>query len=364
METTTTYGQPYMRASQADYPLVRQMLSKRIAYHLLFWVVIFVYNTLYLGFLWNDYTSSFYEFAIILPFYIGIVYFNVYYLIPRYLAKQNYPVYFALLLLAMVLTVVSFQILTNQLVISNFCPTSYKRFPLFDTRKTLKEAFHTTSLMALVTGIKLTKDWVSQQQKIQTIEKQNVKNELEFLKSQIQPHFFFNTLNNLYSLSVRKSDLAPEVVLKLSDLMSYMLYESDNQETTLKKEIDHIQNYLALESLRFGQRLRLDFQIDGNTDHKRVPPLLLLPFIENAFKHGTSHETGELDIRILLKTTPQHLIFEVSNPRFEQKNNRKKHKGLGLKNVKRRLDLLYAKNHVLNIQETDNQYSISLKIPI
>ena len=171
-------------------------------------------------------------------------------------------------------------------------------------------------------------------------------------------------MNNLYSLTIKKSDLAPEVVVKLSGLMSYMLYESDSQETTLKKEIEHIQNYLDLESLRFGKRLHLDFKIEGAIEQKKLPPLLLLPFIENAFKQGTSHETGALDLKISLKVLNEHLLFEVINPKFDNQQSRKKHKGLGLKNVKRRLDLLYSDKYELTIQPSDKEYFISLFIPL
>ena len=219
------------------------------------------------------------------------------------------------------------------------------------------------SVFGMTTGIKLTKDWIGHQEKIKDLEKQNLKNELEFLKSQIQPHFFFNTLNNLYSLTLKKSDLAPEVVVKLSDLMSYMLYESDSLETTLRKEVEHIKNYLDLEGLRFGKRLHLNFDIIGEVDKKKIPPLLLLPFIENAFKHGTSHETGEIHLKIELNILHDKLVFGVTNPRFENQSSRKKHKGLGLKNVQRRLDLLYGKNYKLQILPTAKEYSISLELP-
>lgn len=234
----------------------------------------------------------------------------------------------------------------------------------FDPKLTIKRMFDMVSIFGMTTGIKLTKDWIGHQEKLKDLEKQNLKNELEFLKSQIQPHFFFNTLNNLYSLTLKKSDLAPEVVLKLSDLMSYMLYESDSQETTLRKEIEHIKNYLDLESLRFGKRLHLELSILGETDSKKIPPLLLLPFIENAFKHGTSHETGEIRLKITLQATTHKLLFEVSNPRFEHGQSRKKHKGLGLKNVRRRLDLLYADRYILHIQPTAKEYAISLQLPL
>jgi two-component system, LytTR family, sensor kinase len=362
---TTTLSPTYLPQSEPSVGLLPRVMARRISYHLLFWLVIFCYNTLYLGFLWNDYVNSFFEFVIILPFYIGITYFNIYYLIPKYLANQKVWQYIAILIALVLATVVCFQIITNQLVIANFCPKSYRSFPLFDPKKTIKECFYTVSLVGLVTGIKLTKDWLWQEQQLQVMEKQRIKTELEFLKSQIQPHFFFNTLNNLYSLSVRKSDLAPEVVLKLSDLMSYMLYESDNPETTLKKEIEHIQNYLDLEKLRFGNRLFLDFEIDGSTEGIKIPPLLLLPFIENAFKHGTSHENGELKLKILFKVQPQSVVFEVTNPRFVgNRPHRKKHKGLGMKNVKRRLDLLFGETYQLQVNPSESEYFISLELPI
>lgn len=323
-----------------------------------------IYNTLYLGFLRDDYSEAFFEFAVKFPFYLLVVYVNLYYFIPQFLLKGRYVLYFILLTLSTLVAVSFFLTLINHLIYINYCPSGYKPNMPFDPKLTIKRMFDMVSIFGMTTGIKLTKDWIGHQEKLKDLEKQNLKNELEFLKSQIQPHFFFNTLNNLYSLTLKKSDLAPEVVLKLSDLMSYMLYESDSQETTLRKEIEHIKNYLDLESLRFGKRLHLQLSILGETDLKKIPPLLLLPFIENAFKHGTSHETGEIHLQIKLQVNANQLLFEVTNPRFEHAQSRKKHKGLGLKNVIRRLDLLYANRYVLNIQPTAKEYFISLQLPL
>lgn len=345
-----------------DIPL-KKLLARRGVYHTLFWTVICIYNTLYLGFLKDDYSEAFFEFAVKFPFYLGLVYCNIYYFIPNFLLKGRYIQYVLLLTASTFLAVAFIQTLINHLIYINYCPVGYRSDVLFDPKPTVKRMFDMVSIFGMTTGIKLTKDWIGNQEKIKDLEKQNLKNELEFLKSQIQPHFFFNTLNNLYSLTLKKSDLAPEVVVKLSDLMSYMLYESDSQETTLRKEVEHIKNYLDLESLRFGKRLHLDFQVLGEVEQKKIPPLLLLPFIENAFKHGTSHETGEIHLKIVLQVQAQRLLFEVVNPRFENQNPRKKHKGLGLKNVKRRLDLLYGKQYHLAIQPTAKEYVISLELP-
>lgn len=361
MQTTAslTRSTPFL----ADLP-ARSLLGQRWVYHSLFWIVLSLYYTLYFGFLLNNYTQAVFEFSVKFPFYLVLVYGNIYYLIPNFLLPGKYIQYFVFLILATLVSVAIIQTLINHLIYINYCPVGYHPNVLFDPKPTAKRMFDTFSVFGVTSGIKLTKDWIDNQQRIKELEGQSVRNELEFLKSQIQPHFFFNTLNNLYSLTIKKSDLAPEVVVKLSGLMSYMLYESDSQETTLKKEIEHIQNYLDLESLRFGKRLHLNFQIEGAIEQKKLPPLLLLPFIENAFKHGTSHETGVLDLKISLKVLNEHLLFEVINPKFDNQQSRKKHKGLGLKNVQRRLDLLYSDNYELTIQPSDKEYFISLFIPL
>ncbi len=361
MQSTASF--PHRTAFFTDLP-AKGVLSQRWAYHSLFWLVLSMYNILYFGFLLNNYTQAVFEYSVKFPFYFILVYGNIYYLIPRFLLTGKYFQYFVFLVLSTLLSVAVIQTLINHLILINYCPVGYHPNVLFDPKPTAKRMFDTFSVLGVTSGLKLTKDWIDNQEKIKELEGQSVKNELEFLKSQIQPHFFFNTLNNLYSLTIKKSDLAPEVVVKLSGLMSYMLYESDSHETTLKKEIEHIQNYLDLESLRFGKRLNLDFQIEGSIEQRKLAPLLLLPFIENAFKHGTSHETGVLDLKITLKILNGKLLFVVVNPRFDNSSNRKKHKGLGLKNVQRRLALLYGNNYELNIQPTEKQYFISLFIPL
>jgi LytS/YehU family sensor histidine kinase len=201
-----------------------------------------------------------------------------------------------------------------------------------------------------------------QKQQLQEIEKNQVATELAFLRSQIQPHFFFNTLNNLYSLTLQKSDLAPEVVLKLSSLMSYMLYESGASQIPLQKEIGNLENYIGLEQLRFGTRLSLSFEKKGPMESVRIPPLLLLAFVENSFKHGISQIAGEGHIHLLLQIDPGELIFHIDNPIG---NGRPQNTpGIGLKNAIRRLDLLYGPRYRLDLQEIENTFHVTLKIPL
>ena len=217
-------------------------------------------------------------------------------------------------------------------------------------------------LTGFTAAVKLSKEWIRNQQLIKEKEKQYLETELNFLKAQIQPHFFFNTLNNLYSLTLKKSDQAPEIVLKLSELMSYMLYESNTPKVSLTKEITYLQNYLDLEKLRFGQRLIVNFEMEGSIEEVSIPPMILILFLENSFKHGVKNNLNKIQIGISLKITGGFLFFEVKNPLEE--NASTGNKGIGLTNAKRRLDLLYGNNYHLDFLEKNNEFIVSLKMPV
>ncbi|HEY4205714.1 MAG TPA: histidine kinase, partial [Puia sp.] len=217
------------------------------------------------------------------------------------------------------------------------------------------------SLIGLTTGIKFLKDWMRQERQWQEKERQHIQTELNFLRSQVHPHFFFNTLNNLYSLTIRKSDQAPEVVLKLSDLMSYMLYGAGTPTVALDKEIANLENYMALEKLRFGQRLTLGFEKEGETGGVEIPPLLLITFVENSFKHGLKDKAGAVRIDLCLRVEKGILCFEVRNPAGPGESEPG---GIGLKNVRRRLDILYEGRYDLQLQRRNDLFEIKLKIPL
>ena len=217
-------------------------------------------------------------------------------------------------------------------------------------------------LTGFTTAVKLSKDWIQNQQLMKEKEKQYLETELNFLKAQIQPHFFFNTLNNLYSLTLKKSDQAPEIVLKLSALMSYMLYESNTPKVSLSKEITYLQNYLDLEKLRFGQRLVVTFEMEGQIEEVNIPPMILILFLENSFKHGVKNNLNKIRIEISLKVEEGFLFFRVKNPVAE--NTSTGNTGIGLKNAKRRLELLYGNNYRLDLSEKQNEFIVSLKMPV
>ena len=347
--TTPSFGS---HQENIRFPKWFKFFSKRINYHIVFWLLLFLYNTIYIGYI-SNYKYSFYSFSLKLPFLVGICYFNNYYLILAFLYTRRYLRYVLGIVVTLVVGTVLLQIALNSLVYMKLCPAQYVADALFSYENTLDKMFSITAIVFFATGLKLSKDWLAQQHKITEITNQQLKTELDFLKLQISPHFLFNTLNNLYALVLKKSDQAPEVVLKFSNMVSYLLYESDHQRASLKKEVEVIRDYLGLEELRFGDRIETDLTIVGETNSFSMPPLILLPFIENCFKHGTRNMLERVTIRIILTITDNSLHLQTVNPMPLKTLEPNKKSGVGLKNVKRRLNLIYGDNHELETNEFD-----------
>ncbi len=189
--------------------------------------------------------------------------------------------------------------------------------------------------------------------------------ELHFLQSQLSPHFLFNTLNNLYGISLSQHEKIPSMLLKLSDLLRYSVYEAKELYVPLSDEIEYIRNYIDFERLRIGERLELDVNIEevfGN--NVKIAPLLLIVFVENAFKHSKNTLSDKIQISITLKTFGKDILFAVKNSYDPETESGKKegYKGLGLENVQKRLDLLYPEKYELTILAKDNIYSVKLQI--
>jgi LytS/YehU family sensor histidine kinase len=190
---------------------------------------------------------------------------------------------------------------------------------------------------------------------------ENLKTELSFLRSQISPHFLFNVLNNIVALVRLKSDELEPTILKLSSLMQYMLYETDDEKVLLKSEADYLQSYIDLQKLRFGDRLKLNVNLGLKEDWHTIEPMLLISFVENAFKHGTGMIENPI-IDISLQAVNNELAFIVKNKFIDDDQAKDQVSGIGLINVKRRLQLLYGKNHDLNIDSTDQWFIVTLKL--
>lgn len=203
--------------------------------------------------------------------------------------------------------------------------------------------------------------WRDAERKKDLIEAEKANTELSFLKSQVNPHFFFNTLNNIYSLAVVNSEKTAPAVMKLSHIMRYILTETQTEQVPLEKEIDFIKNFIDLQLVRLTDKVNVKFSIDGNIANKQIAPLLFIPFIENAFKYGVSTKENS-EIEILLSVVNNQILFHVSNTIVHAENLYNGTTGIGINNVKRRLELSYPKQHSLKVGQFDNQFKVDLEI--
>jgi len=239
--------------------------------------------------------------------------------------------------------------------------TNFFNNRLMEMNDTLfKNILEVIMVIIIVTAIKVVKDGFKQKIQLQEIQGRHLQTELQLLKSQVNPHFLFNTLNNLYSLSLDKSKKLPQVIKKLSDLMSYMFESSKNQKVSLIKEIEFIKNYLALEKLRLATDSDIIFSVEGNPDDKTIAPMLFIPIVENCFKHGVTATTGKFFVHLNLAIKKKKLLFTADNNiglKLEKASS-----GMGLKNVRRRLELLYPNHHNLVVHKKKDSFQLIMEI--
>lgn len=203
------------------------------------------------------------------------------------------------------------------------------------------------------------------QQRLLKVEEEKKSMELKVLKNQLNPHFLFNTLNNLYALTLKKDDKAPEIIAKLSEILDFVLYRCNDDFVCIKKEINLLENYIALEKLRYNEnRLDISFTKEIQKDTK-ISPLILLTFVENAFKHGVINETEKAVICMNLETKKEQTIFSIENTKPQNETTKRSVKSqIGLENVRKQLDLLYPKKHQLVIEETQTKFTVKLCLTI
>jgi len=224
--------------------------------------------------------------------------------------------------------------------------------------------FNYPTVVGFALAIKLLKNWYLKQKEAAQAAREKINAELQLLKAQVHPHFLFNTLNNIYSFIINDSPVATEAIKKLSTLLRYIINECNQPLVKLEKELTMIRGYIDLEKIRYGESFNMSLQIQGNAINKMICPLLLIPFLENSFKHGASqmltHPWVSLDIVI----EERDLYFNLSNSKPMLTAEKMVTKGLGLRNVKKRLAILYPEMHVLNITDEVMSFSVSLKVPL
>jgi two-component system LytT family sensor kinase len=331
--------------------------SWQIFWHSLFWIgttsffMFLVHNNAKIKL--TDLLVTFLGYGII---NIGLFYLNYLVYIPHYLNRKNYRKYGLIILLSIIaigfLKYVLGWIFHEHILIRNGKTISFSSY--FTSTCFTSIIFILLSLL-----LHFTVDWFMNERIQRDLETQRLTAELALLKSQINPHFLFNSLNSIYSLAYQRAENTPEAILKLSEIMRYMLYECNDNKVDLANELQYLQNFIDLQKIRFGDNSYVKFEVEGIITNQQIVPLLLISFIENAFKHGVANDPNA-PIQLKITVDDGHLQFYMHNKKHL--HNRDAAGGIGLNNVKRRLKLLYPNQYHLNINDTADTYTCELSL--
>ena len=344
----------------------KEVILKKIAQillHIIFWCAVLLFFTYFFGFENNDdnYILSFSLF--LMPITIATTYVSIYKLIPDYLIKKRYFLFGLYSLYTLTIS-------GYLLLVSVFFGLGYLSEFKYNNMSQLSRSLFFVMIavyivVIVVSAFKLLKLNLKHAEKTKELETKILdtqlklkEQELNYLKMQIHPHFLFNTLNTMYGFALKKADETPEMILKLSNLLDYLLYQVDKPFVLLSDEINHIKDYIELEKMRFNNTLDVNFKYDNILKTNKIAPMLLLPFIENSFKHG-SLKNGVLSINIDLYCNKDAINFYIENTNSKSEHTKK---GIGLENMQKRLDLLYKNKYTLTIDNTIDFYKVHLKL--
>lgn len=285
---------------------------------------------------------------------IALFYFNAYYLVPKFFTRKKIFAYCSMTLL----TVLALAMANAQLIHASY-PVHRSLFHAFNMR-----FFSELFIVAISLSYRIIGDNTRLEEVRKEKENENLKTELSFLRSQVSPHFMFNVLNNMVALARKKSDKLEPILIELSGLLRYMLYESVTEKVSLEKEIEYLRSFVNLQMLRFGDDIKVNFNIDNPHGGNFIEPMLFIPLVENAFKHGIGL-VRQPEIDIQLRSGDKTVSLKVTN-KFnpESKEIKDSSSGIGLSNLRRRLNLLYPAKHQLQITESENEFSVSLNIDL
>ena len=330
---------------------------QRWVIHVLFWLFVLLFYVVFFGRKNSNYLQTLFFVGLLMPVTIGTTYFLNYYLVPRYLMKERYGfflLYFTYtligsLFLEMMIAMLTFIVMAG-VNIRDMSPASIDIF------------FLLTSLLVVVffgVAIKMLLHWRQSKEDYQKLMRDKVEAELKFLKVQLNPHFLFNTLNNLYYLTTEKSDKAPRAILELSEILDYVLHQGKSVYVPLENELKQVDNYISLESLRYEDRLKISKEITREMKGQVIGPMMLITLIENAFKHGVMKSTGKSWIIIKVACAPDRMEVNISN----SWRNVPVGKGIGLENLRSQLNYLYPGKHSLEIEsERKGEFSVKLTL--
>jgi len=338
-----------------------QWFSQKWVYHSVFWLSYTI--------MWHLIAAQhpFTKYSLLISFLfmtvdMGASYTNLYVLLPRFFYKKFYIKY-ALLFVANIAFFIGLMIFLWSLL----------EYSFFGSTNIAKSTYVFSSVFGSVMGVvtitmlvKLGKRSLETERKNEELEKEKLATELKFLKSQLNPHFLFNALNSIYFLIKKDQDTAAEALVSFSDMLRYQIYECNDSKISLANELEFLQNFIQLSQLRKNENFELKTSFAQNVNGEMLSPLILIPFVENAFKHVSTDKSLKNWINIDLQLEGKKLLFEVANSLSEEVSSEEAVKvgGLGLPNVKRRLDLLYPKKYKLDIKENKDTYQVSLALEL
>lgn len=324
--------------------------------HFLGWMLVLVFYSSVYGRFMGAFAPALLHTLITLPFYILPTYYLAYYIVPRFLITHQY-LRAAHHTIYLILFTTFGYIITSIIVI--IIPTPDLFYTSGPNPMSVDLFIHLIGIFAVVFLIAAIRLFQLRQE----VEHERLKAETDLLKGQLHPHFLFNTLNNLYAQTLKKSDTAPEMILKLSALLDYTLYQAGQPLVPLEKELEGIDAYIELEKMRFGQRLDLTLDVHGHIKDKSIAPLIFMPLVENAFKHGVARHDDAGWIKVKLDVMPDGCKFTVSNSvNSHRKDSDQRSTGIGLQNLRRRLDLHYADQYALKIRDETDTYRVELTL--
>ncbi len=340
--------------------------SVQVVLHIIFWILIVLWRAKADYYTKADFSYFLIQNIIRIPPIIVATYLLAYYILPKYLIKDKD--YFRFILFSLINFIVVFNIelmIFRSDLMTWFIPQDSYMLKVFKYIHPFRIAFGILSVMGIFSLFRFFQIHLEAEQKRNHLEKENLQTKLDFLKTQVNPHFLFNALNNIYSMAIHKDQQEiAEGIDNLSGIMKYLTYDSNLETVPLSKEVGLLKNYIEIQHLRTAATddVTISFNIDGNLEDKNIAPVILLPLVENGFKHGIKLNEVCL-VSIKLSVHDEHLIFNMKNSLFPMEN---KHieKGIGIENVRKRMDLLYPGNYELTLTQDNNYFITHLRIKL
>jgi len=345
--------------------LYRLISTKFIPVHLLFWIGVWFFFVYFFSYNATDTNYVTWFSSFLLPVTMITTYFVVYFLIPKYLLTKKYILFFLYCIYTLVIStyLILMTIFVSLIFLSNLntdqMPPMSKHY-VFILILVYLIVLIVSFVHLLSHNFKTESENKELLNKILEAQLQIKDQELQYLKKQIHPHFLFNTLNTIYGFALKQSKATPGIILKLSNLLDYILYQVNKPLVSLNEEVLHIKEYIELEKIRFQDTLKVSFNAENILEEKQIAPMLLIPFVENAFKHGNLKD-GFLNINIEIILNDNELLFSIENT-VKQEGTVNISSGIGLDNIKKRLDLIYPDTHQLDIKTKDDWFIVKLSI--